>query len=180
MLLLFILCLYYWHSRLVIEFCILIYYLNLVHEFDIPVWYSNLVFKFDIWCPTWTWHISINVPDNPHLIGAFSLEADTHVDLVLIPSLFIFPHTSLPFVFNCDTGIKSLPYVCTRVYSPNYRTWECLPYTTMFRVSRFSPPASIFNQHIYLLNTCPREYIFFSINSMSSYHQRYFSFEYLP
>ena len=129
---------------------------------------------------TSTCYMSTNLPDNSDLIVAFSLEADTHVDLVLIPSLFIFPHTSLPFVFNCDTCIKSLPYVCTRVYSPNYRTSECLPYTTMFRASRFSPPASIFNQHIYLLNTCPREYIFFSVNSMPSYHQRYFSFECFP
>ena len=36
-LLVFMLCTYYWHSRLVLEFGILIYYLNLAFEFDIPI-----------------------------------------------------------------------------------------------------------------------------------------------
>ena len=157
---------YYWHSCLVFEFSILIYYLNLVYEFDILIWYSSLVFKLGIWCSFYTWNMSTNVLDNLDLIVVFIIVADTHIDLVLILSLFLFPHTSLPFVFNCFTGIKSLPYVWTKVYSPIYRSSEYLPHTNIFCASRFYSTASIFNQNISLLSTCPHEYIFFSIHSM--------------
>ena len=119
--------------------------------------------------------MSTNVSNKFYLFVAFTFKADTPVDLVLIPPLFLFLYTSLSFVFNYVADIKSLPYVCTRVYSPIYRFLEYLPYTTMFRASRFPPPVPIFNQHIFFLSSCPHEHIFFSIYIMSFYYHYHFS-----
>ena len=143
------------------------------------IWYSKLVFKFSIYGPTQPCHMSTNVPDNPDFIVAFSFEADTHVDLVLISPLFFFMYFTTIFL-NCVTGIKYLPYVWSRVYSPIYRYSEYLPYTIMFCASIFSPPAPISNQNISLLSACPHEYFFFSIYFMSSYDQYHISSEYFP
>ena len=68
---------------------------------DIMILVFNLLFEFGIWL----WYV-------------------THVDLVLTPPLFYFPHTSLPSFFNCATYTKYLPYIWIRVYSSIYRSSE--------------------------------------------------------
>ena len=100
--------------------------------------------------------MSTDIPNNPDFIVTASLETDAHIDLVLILLLFIFPHTSLSFAFNC-------------AHQSFFRVFILREYVLH---QQFSHPASIFNQNIPLLSTCLHEYIFISTYSISSYHQQ--------
>ena len=77
----------------------------------------------------------------------------------------------LPFTFFYASS--SSLYIS--VFSPIYLSSEYLLSNNMFRVSKSFPPVSIFDQNISLLSTCPQEYIFISVYSMSSYHQLNFT-----
>ena len=91
-------------------------------------------------------------------------------------SLLTCPHVNISNLNIFGGFIQSI--IISWIYV-NFRIFFLL-YLLSPNSSRFSPPASIFDQNIFLLSTCPHEYIFFNIHPMSSYYPHNFSSDCFP
>ena len=104
---------------------------------------------------------------------------------LLSRQLLFLQHTLLYFCIYIHQFPFTFFYVSSSslyisVFSPICLSSEYLLSSNMFRVSRSFPLVSIFDVNISLLSTCPQEYIFISVYSMSSYHQLIFSSDCFP